>query len=163
MMEYNHKMKTKDIIEYLNYYNAIVEFVEIYSSQHIGGNPEINIQAVASFMAQDSFMIEKLADGFNHLNKDDLFKKLEEEVLNGFPIWRLLILSEWTMNMLERDFVEYVENTQNDILCFSCGNFISEQTNYGLVQDCVIRKRKSRRFREEFELTDRCMNYEEQS
>lgn len=136
-MEY----EVKETIEFLQFYEVLKEFLELYSNEFIGNNASINIENVARYLNSGRYLTRFKLEKFS---KDELFKEFENDVLNGYPIWELLNISNWTRKILE---LEFKKNIKNELIknikkykCLTCKYYEENHTPYGLIIKCNIPK-----------------------
>jgi len=151
-------------VNILNYYSAIVEFLQIYASQEIGEIPEVDNEVICNFINSDRFITFRFRNDMS--SKGTIFKFLEEQILDGFPIHHFFKLSEWKINILDREMIIDETKERNKFLCYSCSYFKEDETPYGRLLDCSYVKEVegSRRFfkavrRERFEVVKICDTY----
>lgn len=104
----------------LNIYNAIVDILRIFADTEIGGQYEINNAAVAEYL--NSFACS--AHFFDENDKETVYQKFTEDILNGYPVYKMLILPEWTMKMMkdlfERERQKEYTEACNKYKCLTC-------------------------------------------
>lgn len=110
----------------LDIYNAIVDILRIFADTEIGGQYEINNAAVADYL--NSFACS--AHFFDENDKEAIYQKFTEDILNGYPVYKMLILPEWTMkmvkNLFERERQEEYAEACNKYKCLTC-KYLSEK------------------------------------
>ena len=116
--------------------NAIQDILKVFAEQEIGCNIEINEKALAEYL--DS--IKGISDYFEANTKEEMYEIFLNQVLDGYPIWQLLELPEWTKNILEHEFqVELAANkkkAEKEYACLRCKHYSCKETPYGSIQTC---------------------------
>ena len=102
--------KLKEIIQYLDFYEVMKEFLEVYSIENIGYNCTINREAIAKY------------------------------IINGHRIWDLLNLTNWQIKMMERQFEVECEEKEKDLKikykCPTCKYLNVHNTSFGAIHYC---------------------------
>ena len=100
--------------------SAIIEILQIFADSEIGGQYEINYEAVANYIDSIKFS----ADYFECQTKEEIYERFTEDIYAGLPVWRWLKLSEWTMNMVERTFEDECQAEYRELCkkykCLTC-------------------------------------------
>ena len=137
------------------WYQACFNVVTIFGETEVGG-AEPDHQAIVNYMSSIGF----ISDAFDAPAGEDAVQFFEEQlterILNGFPVWRFLKLSPWTMNMVERSFSDECaakEAERKKMYCCLRCKYIKE-TNYSYYCDAPHMKGKLRP--REFELKKKC-------
>jgi hypothetical protein len=145
---------------------AMIRFTEIFANEHLG-DCKVDIAKVIQFAESPAF---KLRVAWECKTLDDYYKLVEEMVLEGFPIWEYLKISEWTKNILHKEFVNEVkteeETRQKKYKCYSCEYFKETNTMLGTLYKCNKPKEnqgmlKVNRNKEIFEFKTRCKDFKE--
>lgn len=158
----------------LDYYKAIVDVLTIFSESEIGGEIVFNNERISAYL--NSF--EASARSWNCVTYDDFCECFTQDILNGFPVWRLLVLPEWTERMVEDMFTRELnteeEKRRSKYKCLTCKYLEEHIMSLGTSYKCLYRKqvtedyerRRSRKLaltprdRKPFELKTTCKNYE---
>lgn len=142
---------------------AIREILEIFVSQEIGENVEVDEDALAEYM--DSYRC--IADYFDANTKDKMYEVFLNQVLAGYPVWQLLKLSDWTKNMLIREFNAELEEekrkAQKTYACLRCKHYSYDDVSLGRIHKCHGNSKilKSDGFAHLFELRKtKCKDFE---
>lgn len=142
-----------EVVKYLKYYNAMKEFLLIFASEHIG-QAELDIDKIAEFLCSGRFLVKM----FNTEDDEEIYKLLENETLAGLPIWDFFILSDWTREILEKNFKQEVkiefDNLKKKYKCYTCKYYHIRDTEFGILEKCKFKKR------ENFKIKKECINYE---
>lgn len=140
---------------------AMIRFAEIFANENIG-NCEVDIAKIVYFAESKQF---KFRVAWDCKTIDDYYKLIENMVLDGFPIWDFLKISDWAKNMLNREFERQLseeERYRKKIYkCYSCDYFEEHKTSLGILRKC--NKPKDRRRispnRESFEFKKSCKDF----
>lgn len=143
-------------------FTAITDILTIFADTEIGGQYEFDYDTIAEYI--DS--LRMVNDYFECSTKEDVYKRFTQDIYNGFPVWRMLKLPEWTANMVEKMFrgeceAEY-EQQKKTYKCLTCKYFKITQTMLGILEQCTFKKEESRRLsprRSPFQIKKRCKNY----
>jgi len=152
--------------------SAIVDIIRIFADTEVGGQYEINYDEIANYL--DSFKFA--TDYFECQTKEEVYERFTKDIYNGLPVWRWLILPEWTKNMVERSFNEECEAEYKKLCkqykCLTCEHYEVHNTEIGVYYECRLLKEKERskrmcerrhslkRDNEPFQLKKRCKYYE---
>jgi len=112
---------------------AFVKFAEIWANNNIGSNIQVDYDRLISYVKSDKFTF---LDGWQLDSLDDCFREIEEMLLDGFPIWQLFVISEWTSRMLEETFAQDIKKAQEPFLCLTCTYFDTRETSIGTLSKC---------------------------
>ena len=98
---------------------------------------------------------------------------ITEDILNGFPVWQFLKVSDWTRQRLENTYATEQTKQWEELCkkyrCYTCKYYESCDTDIGLLEKCNYKKENSnsrRDFsswktrREAFSPKKSCVNYE---
>ena len=117
---------------------AFMRFADIYASENIG-NIEINIDKVHEYIETDRFAVN-WADCYEI---EEYYREIEEIVINGFPIWDFFHISEWTKNILKKEYEKNKDEHAKMLLktykCYSCKNFVITENSFGVHYKCKYR------------------------
>lgn len=144
----------------LAWYQACVNVVSIFGETEVGG-AEPDHQAIVNYMSSISF----ISDAFDAPKGEDAIaffeEQLTERILDGFPVWRFLKLSPWTMQMVEQSFaVECVAEEakrKRKYCCLRC-EYLRER-GYAYYCDAPSARLKMRP--REFNLKQKCKEFKE--
>ena len=141
MLNPDKYLEHQDTLDILNFYEVLKEFLEIYANEFIGNNTSINLENVAQYLNSNKYLARFK---INSYTKDEIFKILEEDIVNGFPIWQLLNVSDWTKNILELEFASTVnkelEDNKNKYKCLTCKYYEEKHTSFGTILKCNVPK-----------------------
>ena len=100
--------------------DAIIDILKIFADSEIGGRYEINYEAISDYIES----IRCVGDYFECSTKEEIYNRFTEDIYNGLPVWRFLILSDWTSNMVEKSFTAECEAEKERMYktykCFTC-------------------------------------------
>lgn len=152
--------------------SAIVDILRIFADTEIGGQYEINYEEVSAYLESFRFA----TDYFDCLTKEEVYERFTQDIYNGLPVWRWLILPEWTKEMVERSFKDECDAEYKELCkqykCLTCKYYKIDRTEIGMYHECIFRKEQERTGRfsdrrsvlkrdgEPFKLKKKCKNYE---
>lgn len=144
--------KKNEMLKLLNYFTCVKEFVEIYANINYGEGITVNNDAMARFITSDRFLVYGFDLGSS---KEDIFKALETEIYNDYPIWELLEINDFVRGFLEKDLEKQVKETKSKYDCYSCSYYKAHETSFGIVEKCNRPIERFRVRRESFELINK--------
>lgn len=144
---------------------AIIDILKIFADSEIGGQYQINHEAIADYLNS----LRCASDFWESSTTEEIYERFTEDIIAGLPVWRFLILPEWTLNMVETMFAaeadaEYQQYCKT-YKCPTCKYYGADYTDLGLFQECTYEKNlrfSDRRIlpkREPFKPKKRCKNY----
>lgn len=144
------------------YFLAIKEIVELFAEQELGSRCEIDVKATMNYVQSMKFV----NDTWGLKSKDEIYKLVTDDILNGFPIWQLLNMPEWTRSMCEREFGNAQKQKRKELekkyQCYTCKYFSELNTSLGILMEC--KRPMDDRFKLErrgsFEPKKKCVYYE---
>lgn len=143
--------------------SAMIDMLRLFADNEIGGQYEINFDKLCNYI--DS--IRCVSDYFECDTEEDVYNKFTEDIYNGLPVWRFLILPEWTANMVEKSFNTECQNEYEQLLktykCLTCKYYKEQKTMMGILPKCTFKVRdghKLPRTHKPFDLRKSCKNYE---
>ena len=165
--------------------SAIIDILRIFADTEIGGQYEIDFEAVCNYLDSMRFGV----DYFDCNTTEEIYERFTKDIYNGLPVWRFLKLPEWTMKMVEKTFQNECDQTHMEMKrtykCLSCKYLYVRNTSFGVLQECKYEKIKEKEEEEAyrrnninshrefhkfrpyrkgpFELKQECDNYEEGS
>lgn len=137
------------------WYQAFINVLTVFGETEIGSS-EPNYEAISNYMStldffNDQFCAPKCRDAIEYFEE-----QLTQRILDGFPVWRFLKLSDWTMNMIEKSFLDecVAEKAamKKKYCCLRC-KFIRER---GLGYSCNAPHMRYKLTPREFELKEKC-------
>lgn len=151
-------MTEDKLIEFLNFYSAMIDIVQIFGNTEVG-TCEVDEDAVARYCLSNKYII----DMWGIYDKEDIYKKITDDILSGMHVWEFLKISDWTKRMLEESFAQEVDDYRSNYKCFTCRYFKERHTSFGTLYECNYSKVKQdwRRRDRYIEPKKRCKNYEE--
>ena len=152
----------------LDHYEALIEILTVFTESEIGGEIKFNNERIADYL--NSF--GAAAATMDCQTVEDFCQSVTDDILAGYPIWRLLELPEWTLRMVEdtfsRDLAILRQEREKKYKCLTCKYLKVVNTEIGTFYECLYHKpsntcgrerhRISRR-EEPFKLKTRCKNY----
>lgn len=125
-----------DIAKIVKITSAIREMLEIFAEQEIGYDVEIDDDALASYIDSN----KGFADYFLANTKEEIYDVFLKQILNGYPVWQLLKLSDWTKNMLQREFQKEIDEEEQEMkkryACLTCKYYSYTETSLGRLPKC---------------------------
>lgn len=147
------------LVKQLRFYQGIVDIVKIFGETEIG-DCEVDEEAVAKYVASFKFA----NDTWGLESKDEIYQKITDDIINGWPVWEFLKISDWAKQMLEKSFAEEVikerEELERKYKCYTCKYLDESPTSLGMLQKCMRpRGRFEMERRDYFEPKKRCKSY----
>lgn len=147
------------LVKQLRFYQGIVDIVKIFGETEIG-DCEVDEEAVAKYVASLKFT----SDTWGLESKDEIYQKITDDIINGWPVWEFLKISDWTKQMLEKSFAEEVikerEELERKYKCYTCKYLNESPTSLGMFRKCMRpRGRFEMERRDYFEPKKRCKSY----
>lgn len=131
-------MLSNSILRKYLYFAAVKDIVQLFGEQEVG-SCEVNDLAVANYVESFEFSIEMMLSE-TEVDKEAIYQKVTDDILKGYPIWRLLDVPKWTLNMLERSLnqqvIEERQRLERTYKCYTCKYFIEDDTSIGTIEDC---------------------------
>lgn len=148
------------------YLLAIKDILEIFAEQELGCTYDLNIPVILNYMDSDRFVVNCI----EATTKEDIYQLMTDEILNGYPVWDLLVIPEWTKKMLDKGFETKAkieeENQKKKYKWLTCRSFEENETGFGTFCRCTFKEEKAQRTRHfelkrhgPFELKTICNNY----
>jgi hypothetical protein len=117
-----------------------IRFAEIFAQNELG-SMEIDIAKLALYVFSPEFKYQMT---YQIKNIDDVFKIIEEDILNGMPIWRYFKCSKRIMQIFEdtfrRDTEEEEQKIKEKYMCKRCKHL--QEKYHDLGHYCVCRSRQ---------------------
>ncbi len=118
-----------------------IRFAEIFAQSELG-DMEIDIAKLAMYIFSPEFKYQ-LTYQINNI--DDVYKIIEEDILNGMPIWRYFKCSKSAMQILEDTFKRDVEEEERKIrekyICKRCKYLKEKYLDLGYTCKCTSDKK----------------------
>ena len=147
---------------------AMIRFTEIFGNENIG-DCEVDIAKIINYSESKHF---NFIMSWECETLDDFYKLIENMILEGFPIWHFLKISDWTKNIFDKEFEKEIQTRkQSEELekskykCYKCKWIKETQTSLGLIFKCdkpenkIIQRRYGRLKPESFEPKKRCKDF----
>ncbi len=119
-----------------------IKFAEIFAESELG-NMEVDIAKLALYVFSPEFVYHTT---YKIENIEDVYKMIEEDILNGMPIWRYFKCSDWTLSMLEKQFKNDIDEEEKRIkekyICKRCKHFKEDYKDLGHYSVCKSRQRQ---------------------
>lgn len=120
--------------------NAIIDILHIFADTEIGGQYDIDYTALSKYLNS----LKCVSDYFECETKEDVYERFTEDVYNGLPIWRFLILPKWTKTMVEASFEQECQTEykimQNKYKCLTCTFHKVVNTQVGVITECTYKE-----------------------
>lgn len=153
-------MNEKSMEKCLMIYSAICDIVQIYGDTELG-TCEVDTTAVAKYCCSDKSVFDLL----ECQTKEDIYAKFTQDILDGFAVWQFLKISDWTKNMLARNFEneaqEQLEKNKKIYKCLTCQFYHEAYTSIGTFVTCECPQEScwAKRRRSLPQLKKSCKNY----
>ena len=125
-------MTEKDLL----IYQAITQVLTVFAETEIGTNVNLNNEVICSYLNSD----DSIADYFDAHTIDECFDIFTTQILNGYPVWRMLDLPEWTLQQLEKEFRDELDREEEEqkrkYKCLTCAYFSEIQCAFGVLREC---------------------------
>jgi hypothetical protein len=123
---------------------GFIRFAEIFAQSELG-DMEVNIAKIATYVYSPEFAYQ---ESFEIRGINDVYRAIENDILNGMPIWRFFKCSKWTAEMLDRQFTFDAEEEKRRIeekyICKRCRSLKEEYHDLGYLCKCTNRKREDK-------------------
>ena len=123
-----------------------IRFAEIFAQSELG-DMEIDIAKLALYIFSPEFKYQ-LTYQIN--NMDDVYKMIEQDILNGMPIWRFFKCSNNVLKILEdtfkKDLDDAEQETRKKYICKRCRHLEERNLDLGYMCRCNSRERGIRGF-----------------
>jgi len=124
---------------------AFIKFAEIYANNELG-NMEVDIQKVGEYVYSTNFAYQ---NNFKIESVYDCFKLIEDDILNGMPIWRFMKCSEKQLSILENNFNNVIQEAEQKLIdtyiCKSCNYLKEEHLDLGYICKCTYQEKFTRK------------------
>lgn len=160
-------LEKDDYLKFL-YFKAMIDIAELWGNQEIG-TCEVDILEISKYCNSFNFNIDiwgvsgKTEDEI----KENMYEFITNLILDGFPIWRMLKLSDFTKNMIEKTFKNDMDKKFKEMCkiykCYTCVYYKTYTTSFGTIEKCEYvspkNKFKLHRDNNNFKLKKSCKNY----
>lgn len=148
-------------------YQAIEEVLGIFVETEIGTDIPFNNEVISDYLCSNGC----IADYYAAKNLEECCAIFTEHILNGYPVWRMLELPEWTMAQMEKEFREELdreeEKRKKKYKCLTCKYYKETITGIGAFLECEKEKevekdwrnRGLRKRKESLKLKVSCKDY----
>lgn len=117
-------------------FKYMIQFLEIFGMENYGASAEVDWEAVFNNFTKCgifdfNFGVEDLVvHNSDNEFRDNVFKFVENQVLDGYPVWRLFHMSEWLRDKCEQELLEreHCKDVEffNKTKCLHCKYFEDE-------------------------------------
>ena len=135
-------MRSKeDIFEMkIHFYKAIRNFLLIYARNNIGSRIEVNDKRLAEYLSSDRFFIQT---GINYPSEEEIHRQIEEDLINGLPVWQFLELTDYQKKFLKEEYesnlkeaIEKEKERLKQSKCSDCIFYSAKETKGGVFRRC---------------------------
>ena len=148
-------MQKTETIKLLTYFEEFKNIIQIFGETEIGCS-EVDIEKLAEYMCSFKFH----TDIFSCQTTEEIQNHITNLILDGFPLWEYLKISDWTKDMVSKSFKaechEEFEEMKKQFCCLNCDFYSIKETMIGLLQECKCDEADNRR---PFELRKKCEYY----
>lgn len=127
----NTKLKRKFL-----YMEGIIRFLNLYCQNELGSG-RVNIQKVCLWVNSPWFENHML---WSLRNIHDVYRYLEQDILNNVPLYRLLDISDHLRGLLERDHIEALQQEMmqeaEKYPCLKCIWYNNQMISLGALSSC---------------------------
>lgn len=121
------------------FFSALCDVVKLFGDMELG-SCEVDISAVATYCKDFKFQ----TDLFEYNTKEEIYEKITNDILDGFPVWEFLEVSDWTKSMLEKSYLNK-QKKKYDLLCkkyacMTCQYYNAEDTSIGVFEKCTLKE-----------------------
>lgn len=121
------------------FFSAICNIVQIFGETELG-TCEVDEETVAEYTMSNHF----IAHLFSCNTKEEIYEKITEDIVNGFPVWQFLKVSDWTKKRLETTYeteqAKKWEALRKKYYCYTCKYYKAKDTSIGLLEECANKK-----------------------
>ena len=149
-------------------YQVITEVLQVFADTEIGTDIALNNKVIAAYLNSD----EHIGDYFDAKTKEDCYAVFTNQILNGYPVWRMLDLPEWTMSQMEKEFHDRLDQQEQkakqQYKCLTCTYYSEIQCAFGILPKCTRLSERSKstkdrflpeRKQKTFEIKEECEHY----
>lgn len=123
--------------EALDLYEVITEVLNVFVSTEIGTEVEFDNEVIARYI--NSF--DCALHFFEANTKEGIYEQFTNDILNGYPVWQMLKLPDWTRRMVEKTFAteqaEAWEKAKKRYKCLTCKFYKERRTIAGVLSTCA--------------------------
>ena len=149
-----------DELAFIMRYVAITDILKIFAETEIGTTAEIDNAAICQYLRSP----QAISDYWEAKTPEDCYDVFTKQVEEGYPIWQLLKLPEFTRQQLEKEFQAEREREEakrkKKYKCLTCKYLDITKTGFGDIYGCK-NPCELKQARTEFSLKTRCKNYEQ--
>lgn len=137
MIHKNKITKEQKLLIKAMFIEALIDFTNIYAQIEIGDSIEMDLQKISLYVNSPIFENE---DVFYIKNIEDIYKRLEFEVLNGLPLWRFLKLTKYQNKIFEGMYSQTLKDIKDKkeklSPCYTCVWYNKFHTDFGTIEEC---------------------------
>lgn len=156
----------------IKYFKAFLQILQIWASENVGSDIEVDFDKLWEYVSSEKGVVRKLINTDRDNSEDALFELVEQDIIEGCPVWEFLVLSDWTKRMLEIEFshtvaqanIEYADYMKQ-FVCPNCSDLVITETPFGTIYRCNSKERRLKMPHSErvFELKKTCKFYKEKT
>lgn len=154
--KFERSMTPKD----LDIYEAITDILRIFADTEIGGEYEFDNKVICEYLESLESTIHFAYD----TDKDLIYKRFTNDIIAGYPVWRMLKLPEWTSDMIEKSFTDELTAEFNRLSkvykCLTCKHQVATRGSTGIQIRCDSEFRDKIQDGSTFEPKEICDYYE---
>lgn len=121
----------------LDIYEAITDILRVFISSEIGTDVEFDNEVIAEYIGSANCRVHF----WDSKTKEDIYKQFTDDVLNGYPVWDMVKLPEWTRKMVEKSFqaeqADALEKAKKKYRCLTCKYYYEKHTQLGVLRKCI--------------------------
>lgn len=120
----------------LDLYEVITDVLNVFISTEIGTEVEFDNDVIANYINSWSCATHF----FDARTKEDIYQQFTDDILNGYPVWQMMKLPEWTKRMVEKTFAaeqaDALEKAKKKYKCLTCKFYEENHTEFGVLRLC---------------------------
>lgn len=147
------------------YLEAFIKFAEIYANNELG-NMEVDIQKIGEYIYSTNFAYQ---ENLKIESVYDCFELIENDIINGLPIWRFMKCSEKQLKILENNFNNMIQEEEQRLtdtyICKSCRYLQEQYLDLGYMCKCNYQEKFTRKRSgfHDYTTVKSCKDYEKKS
>lgn len=163
-MNDNKELSISEKDDYLKflYFKAMIDIAELWGNQEIG-TCEVNILELSKYCNSVNFNFDiwEVSGRTEEEIKNNMYEFITNLILEGFPIWRMLKLSNFTKNMIEKTFENDMNKKYEELCkkykCYTCVYYKKYITSFGSIEKCDFVS--SKKYKRNINLSSRNNNF----
>ena len=122
--------------ETLDFYQVITDILDVFIATEIGGAVEYNNEVIAAYITSLNCHLHF----FDANTKEEIYQQFTDDILNGYPVWQMVKLPEWTKRMVEKTFAaeqaDALEKAKKKYKCLTCKFYEEKKSELGTRRFC---------------------------